>query len=117
MIVRQGFKLAVAGLVLSLAPFTAGRGEAAQQTAPAAAPAQTAQTAASRKQLLDTYCVTCHNERRKATAGNLSFEKIDTATVGENGQVWEKVVRKLSGGLMPPPGNKRPDKAQYDSFR
>jgi hypothetical protein len=114
MIVRQGFKFVAAGLVLCLAPLAAVRVDAGQTAQKTSAQAP---DAASRKQLLDTYCVTCHSERRKATAGNFTLEKIDTTAIGENAAVWEKVVRKLSGGLMPPPGNKRPDKATYEAFR
>jgi len=61
--------------------------------------------------LLDQYCVTCHNDRTKRA--NLSLEKLDLTTVGDNPQFWEKVVRKLRGGVMPPPGMRRPDWAAY----
>jgi len=36
--------------------------------------------------------------------------------VGDAAETWEKVVRKLRGGLMPPPGRPRPDQAAYDKF-
>jgi hypothetical protein len=36
--------------------------------------------------------------------------------VGDAAETWEKVVRKLRGGLMPPPGRPRPDQATYDRF-
>src|SRR5262245_15504728 len=115
MIVRRGLTLVVPAMVVALgAPLGAGRPEAGQQAAQA--PAQTVSTAAAKRQLLDTYCVGCHNDKRKDSAGKLSLETIDTAAVGEHGEVWEKVVRKLRGGLMPPPGVKRPDKATYDGF-
>ena len=34
-------------------------------------------------------------------------------SVEQNGQVWEKVVRKLNGRMMPPPGMPRPPDATY----
>src|SRR5690349_17665655 len=63
--------------------------------------------------VLDKYCVTCHNQRLK-TAG-LSLDAIDPAQPGDRADVWEKVVRKLRTGAMPPPGRPRPDKALADS--
>src|SRR5438046_2165264 len=64
--------------------------------------------------LLDQYCVTCHNDRTKRA--NLSLEKLDLTTVGDNPQLWEKVVRKLRAGVMPPPGMRRPDFAAYSAL-
>ena len=47
-------------------------------------------------------CVTCHNDRLKTA--NLSLEKLDLITrVGDHPELWEKVIRKLRAGVMPPP--------------
>jgi mono/diheme cytochrome c family protein len=75
------------------------------------------QTAAPTKPraLLDQYCVPCHNDRLKTA--NLSLEKLDLATAGDHPELWEKVVRKLRAGVMPPPGLKRPDLAEYEGLR
>ena len=59
--------------------------------------------------VLDKYCVTCHNQRLK-TAG-LTLDAMDLAQLGEHTEVWEKVVRKLRTGAMPPAGRPRPDAA------
>ena len=73
-------------------------------------PQQPAQPAgASRRALLDTYCVTCHNERVK-TAG-LMLDKADIANIPAGANVWEKVIGKLRSGAMPPVGRPRPDEA------
>ncbi len=64
--------------------------------------------------LLDRYCVTCHNERLQ-TAG-LTLDRMDVANVSAGAEVWEKVVRKLRAGAMPPVGRPRPDKATHDGF-
>ena len=64
--------------------------------------------------LLDTYCVTCHNQRTK-TAG-LMFDTMDLAKLPEHADIWEKTVRKLRGGMMPPPGVRRPDQGSVDSM-
>src|SRR6185369_6832595 len=64
--------------------------------------------------LLDQYCVGCHNQRSK-TAG-LMLDTMDLADVGKHGEVWEKAIRKLRGGLMPPPGSRQPERATVESF-
>jgi hypothetical protein len=63
------------------------------------------------REVLDTYCVTCHNQRLK-TAG-LTLDTLDLEKVADKPEVWEKVVRKLGSGTMPPQGVKRPDQATY----
>ena len=80
-----------------------------------------AQTAAPRRRsksperaLLDQYCVTCHNQRAKTA--NITFDTMDLAQLPSHADVWEKVVRKLRGGMMPPPGMRRPDQAAVDGF-
>ena len=82
--------------------------------AAAQAPAVQSSAPIAPRALLDTYCVTCHNQRTK-TAG-LMFDTMDLAKLPEHGDVWEKTVRKLRGGMMPPPGVRRPDQASVDSM-
>src|SRR5262249_43011302 len=83
-------------------------GAAPQGPAASSAPVSTPPRA-----VLDKYCVTCHNEKLH-TAG-LALDAMDLAHVSDHAEVWEKVVRKLRTGAMPPPGRPRPDKANYDS--
>ena len=64
--------------------------------------------------LLDQYCVTCHNERLQ-TAG-LLLDRSDVGHVGAGAETWEKVVRKLRSGAMPPPGRRRPDEPTLEAF-
>ncbi len=64
--------------------------------------------------LLDKYCVTCHNQKAK-TAG-LMLDKMDVDHAPEGAEVWEKVIRKLKGGMMPPQGMPRPDQAATEGF-
>ena len=70
--------------------------------ASAAAPATTAAaaTAAEQRATLDTYCVTCHNQRLK-TAG-LALDALDVTAVGPAAATWEKVIKKVRTGAMPP---------------
>jgi len=64
--------------------------------------------------VLRRYCVGCHNQRT-LTAG-LALDTADLASVGAHADLWEGVVRKLRGGLMPPAGRPRPDEATYDAL-
>jgi hypothetical protein len=73
-----------------------------------------AQQVSPQHALINQYCVTCHNERAK-TAG-LMLDKMDIDHAGEHAEAWEKVVRKLRGGMMPPQGMPRPQQAQIDGL-
>ena len=61
------------------------------------------------KPVVDRYCVSCHSARVK-TAG-IVLEGMDSSKVEHDGVVWEKVIRKLRSGSMPPQGLPRPDPA------
>ncbi len=69
---------------------------------------------AAYRPLLNTYCVGCHNDRLK-TAG-LTLDKADLTNVPQGAEVWEKVIRKLRSGAMPPVGLPRPDAATAAAF-
>jgi hypothetical protein len=64
--------------------------------------------------LLRQYCYGCHNQ--KVRSGNLALDALDVTHVGQNPAVWEKVVRKLRAGVMPPLGLPRPEKPAYDGL-
>jgi hypothetical protein len=61
-----------------------------------------------------TYCTDCHNAAE--AAGDVVFEGVAAAEIPSKPEVFEAAVRKLRGGLMPPPGNPRPDQAEIDAF-
>ena len=95
---------------LALIPGAAHVQAAGQQpqssTAPAAIPAQQA--------FITQHCVTCHNQGLQT--GGLVLESADISDVSADAETWEKVVRKLHGGLMPPPGAPRPDRTTSEAF-
>jgi len=74
-----------------------------------ALPIASQQTQSRYRTTLDEYCVTCHNQQTK-TAG-LALDKLDLGNVAAGAEAWEKVVRKVRVGMMPPQGNPRPDEA------
>ena len=84
--------------------------------------AQSDGSSAAHRALLDQYCVTCHNEQvvnGRGTAPSplvgqlraigLTLDTLDLAAVEDAPEAWEKVVRKLRGGMMPPAGRPRPE--------
>lgn len=58
---------------------------------------------------LTQYCVECHNDID--FTADLSLESVSAAHMADHPEIWEAVVRKLRGNLMPPPGSDRPDYA------
>jgi len=60
------------------------------------------------------YCIGCHNQRAKT--GGLQLDTLDYAHIGKDAQTWEKVIRKIKTGMMPPAGARRPDRAVLDAF-
>jgi hypothetical protein len=55
---------------------------------------------------METYCTSCHNA--EDWAGSLDLTGLDATRVATDAGSWEKVVRKLRAGMMPPPGKPRP---------
>jgi mono/diheme cytochrome c family protein len=70
---------------------------------------------AAQRALLDKYCVTCHNDRVKTA--NLSLQNADLGAVPAHAELWEKVIRKLRAGVMPPPDMPRPALSEYEGLR
>ena len=65
--------------------------------------------AAADRGVVDKYCVSCHNQRLK-TSG-LALDTAELSDVAAHPEVWEKVIRKVGAGMMPPAGVPRPDDA------
>jgi hypothetical protein len=64
--------------------------------------------------VLETYCSDCHNQ--DDFSGGIAFELMEQGTLHDDAETWEKVVRKLRGGMMPPPGEPRPNAKELDNF-
>ena len=64
------------------------------------------------------YCATCHNERNRtsATASGVVLDHVDFTRLAQDGEMWEKVIRKLRAGAMPPAGMPRPDPVAHDAL-
>lgn len=100
--------LAVAVPVLALPNATA--------QAPQGSAAPAAEFPVAARALIDQYCTGCHNDRVRAASLVLTSDKIDTAQVGANPDIWEKVVKKVGSGAMPKAGAPRPAPAVLKNF-
>jgi len=89
-------------MAASISPAAAARQAAPSTPSPRGGQAATRAT-------LDQYCVTCHNQRVRS--GELALDSLDVTNVAAHAARWEKVVRKVRTGSMPPAGMPRPDEA------
>src|SRR5262245_2448701 len=88
---------------------------AGQQAAPPIRPAVlAARSVAPDRARIRKYCIGCHSDRLKT--GGLSRQDADPAAAALDASLWEKVVEKLHGGMMPPQGMPRPDAPVLDQF-
>src|SRR3954470_9438362 len=70
-------------------------------------PVASTDSAAHYKAVVAQYCTSCHNDRTRTA--DLALDKLDFGKVGANAEIWEKAVRKLRVGMMPPQGASQPD--------
>jgi hypothetical protein len=110
---------AVATLCVFLAGLALGPAAGQQGRNPggvaAPAPGTAATSPAAHRATLDRYCVGCHNDKLKTA--NLSLQNLDLNSAGSHPEIWERVIRKLRAGMMPPPGAARPELAKYEELR
>ncbi|HUN26033.1 MAG TPA: DUF1592 domain-containing protein [Steroidobacteraceae bacterium] len=64
--------------------------------------------------LLHEYCSKCHNT--DDWAGGVAFATMSPQDIPQDAKVWETAIQKLSGRLMPPPGNRQPPQPSIDAF-
>jgi mono/diheme cytochrome c family protein len=84
---------------------------AVAQPAPAAA-------ADASRETLKRYCATCHNSAANtaATQSGVVLDKVDLSAVGEHPELWERVLRRLHAGTMPPQGARHPSVADVHAL-
>ena len=104
---RRSPGLLAASLALFIAIGGHGRSTWAQ-------PTPAGHTGSPQRALLDQYCVGCHNER--SLTADLALDTLDVDNVAMAPDVWERVVRKLRAGSMPPLPRPRPDRVTYENF-
>jgi mono/diheme cytochrome c family protein len=69
--------------------------------------------------LLNQYCATCHNQRSRIPSATPLFldDSVDLADLEADWETWEKVIRKLGVGAMPPQGLPHPGEERLTAFR
>ena len=65
------------------------------------------------REILDAYCVRCHQETRQS--GGFSLDVLDVENPAADPQAWELAIRKLRARTMPPGGVSRPGEADYEA--
>jgi len=88
---------------------TAGAQSAAPSQQPVSQPAAAPAAHPDFGSVVTKYCVTCHNTRLK-TAG-LALDTLDISNPAAGADVWERAVRKMRVGMMPPQSAPHPDAA------
>ncbi len=63
---------------------------------------------------IETYCYKCHNS--EDWAGSVAFDVLSPDKIVPEAKTFEEAIRKLRGGLMPPPGNDRPSNPEVASL-
>ena len=123
---RVGFvRVLVAAVAVAAAAGGWAPGRASGQPSPAAVASPPEASPESVRTFLNQYCVACHNERRVAAAGGpasaldaqirqtgLALDAADAARPSADAGVWERVIKRLRAGSMPPPGLPRPGAAE-----
>jgi mono/diheme cytochrome c family protein len=79
-----------------------------------AAPRTSAPLGAPVKEVVDRYCVSCHDAEVKK--GDLDLDQMGREGLTAYPEVWEKVVRKMRARQMPPVGKERPTEKVYDQI-
>ncbi len=81
-------------------------------------PVESAQIAAAedisaQQALIDGYCLGCHNQRAAETGVDsslkIALDGFDLNNVSADREAWERVIRRLNAGMMPPANMRRPD--------
>ncbi len=71
-------------------------------------------TADPNRALVNRYCVSCHNQRLKTA--KLELDVLDLTHPEKDALTWERAIRKLRGGMMPPPGAPRPSVIEVNAL-
>ena len=65
------------------------------------------------REVLDQYCTRCHNTKAGglAVASGVVLDTANVDAIHQHPELWERVVRRLRAGTMPPSGSPRPEAA------
>ena len=67
--------------------------------------------------VLRRYCLSCHTQAMKQRgAVPIAFDMLDVSQAPRDAETWEKIVRKVRTGMMPPARSGRPDAVTAHDF-
>jgi hypothetical protein len=83
---------------------------------PPSAPSLDERRAALIEPMLEDYCSRCHNDFDKVAGLSVADLKASDIADGRNAEAWEKILRRVAAGEMPPHSKKQPDPALRADF-
>ncbi|SFF86049.1 Protein of unknown function [Novosphingobium sp. CF614] len=106
--------LALSALVTAASVYAAALDH---ETAPAATVGDVVQArAAMIEPMLDQFCSRCHNDIDRIADLSVEDLKADDLRTGRHAEEWEKILRRVAAGEMPPHSKPQPDPAQRAAF-
>jgi mono/diheme cytochrome c family protein len=81
---------------------------------PTQAQRQRTSSGVAQRQLLNDYCVSCHSQKKQAAG--LVLEGLNPNQISAHNEIWEKVLRKVRTGQMPPASAPQPERAESKAF-
>jgi cytochrome c551/c552 len=100
---KQRLQLSLVVFISGMAVFYSGSSSRAQRA-----------NSLAQRALIEENCVACHNQ--KSNTAGVSLEGLNYNNVGENAALWERVLRKVRTGQMPPPAAPRLEAADVTAF-
>src|SRR5258708_2274831 len=105
---RRSYPWMVAGVVAVVCA-AAGVFDPAMAAGPQASAPVTAVSA--QRAVLQKYCLSCHSQAMKQRgAVPIALDQLDLTRVARDAETWERIIRKVRTGLMPPARSPHPDK-------
>jgi mono/diheme cytochrome c family protein len=101
-------------LVSGMLLWSSALGWSAPQASSSQAQPSVASLPTEHRELLKTYCITCHNDRLRTSGLVLGGVEVDN--VPAHADLWEQVIRKVRPGTMPPAGMPRPGNGARQSL-
>ncbi|WP_298189184.1 DUF1592 domain-containing protein [Novosphingobium sp.] len=83
---------------------------------PPSAPALEERRAELVEPMLADYCSRCHNDFDHVAGLSVEGLKADDIATGRNAETWEKILRRVAAGEMPPHSKKQPEPALRADF-
>ncbi|MCT2398957.1 DUF1592 domain-containing protein [Novosphingobium mangrovi (ex Huang et al. 2023)] len=108
--------LALSALVTAAAIYAGTQTEPALADASALMPATPAEQAAMIEPMLDKYCSRCHNDFDMVADLSVDDLRADDIRTGRHADAWEKILRRVAAGEMPPHSKPQPDPATRAAF-